>query len=112
VCCSVEVVCGIIYLIYIRYIEMDIVSFSTLLACVALIALAYYYRAHHSGMSVSVPWGQSSLPVLSRYSRDLSRLAVDHKLDPVIGRESEIALVIQILSRRNKTIQCLSVRLE
>jgi ATP-dependent Clp protease ATP-binding subunit ClpC len=81
---------------------MDIISASTLLACAALIALVYYYRTYHPSVGVHIPWGQSSLPVLSRYSRDLSRLAVDSKLDPVIGRTSEIALVIQILSRRNK----------
>lgn len=40
--------------------------------------------------------------VLARYSRDLTALAHLNKLDPVIGREKEIARVIQILSRRTK----------
>ncbi len=40
--------------------------------------------------------------ILSKYSRDLTSLAHLKKLDPVIGRESEISRVIQILSRRTK----------
>jgi len=39
---------------------------------------------------------------LERYSRDLTQLAREGKLDPVIGREAEIQRVIQILSRRTK----------
>ncbi|MFO7865417.1 MAG: ATP-dependent chaperone ClpB [Candidatus Aminicenantes bacterium] len=39
---------------------------------------------------------------LDRYARDLTALAADGKLDPVIGREDEIRRVIQILSRRTK----------
>ncbi|MCI8299947.1 MAG: ATP-dependent Clp protease ATP-binding subunit [Lachnospiraceae bacterium] len=46
-------------------------------------------------------------PVLDQYSRDLTRLAVEGKLDPVIGREEEIRRVIQILSRRGKNNPCL-----
>ena len=41
-------------------------------------------------------------PVLDQYSRDLTRLALEGQLDPVIGREEEIRRVIQILSRRGK----------
>ena len=43
-----------------------------------------------------------STPTLNQYSRDLTALAADGKLDPVIGRETEITRVIQILSRRTK----------
>jgi ATP-dependent Clp protease ATP-binding subunit ClpB len=39
---------------------------------------------------------------LERYGRDLTQLAEEGKLDPVIGRDTEIRRVIQILSRRNK----------
>ncbi|MCI9082094.1 MAG: ATP-dependent Clp protease ATP-binding subunit [Lachnospiraceae bacterium] len=46
-------------------------------------------------------------PVLDQYSRDLTRLALEGKLDPVIGREEEIRRVIQILSRRGKNNPCL-----
>lgn len=44
---------------------------------------------------------------LEQYSRDLTALARDGKLDPVIGREDEITRVIQILSRRMKNNPCL-----
>ena len=46
-------------------------------------------------------------PTLDSYSRDLTALAKDGKLDPVIGREREIQRVIQILSRRTKNNPCL-----
>ena len=46
-------------------------------------------------------------PTLDTYSRDLTQLAKDGKLDPVIGREKEIQRVIQILSRRTKNNPCL-----
>ena len=49
----------------------------------------------------------SSTPTLDRYSRDLTVLAKEGKLDPVIGREKEIERVIQILSRRTKNNPCL-----
>mgnify|MGYP001565601135 FL=1 len=41
-------------------------------------------------------------PLLNNYSRDLTSLAENDELDPVIGRETEIARVLQILSRRTK----------
>jgi len=41
-------------------------------------------------------------PLLNEFSRDLTKLARDAKLDPVIGRDDEIERVIQILSRRTK----------
>lgn len=44
---------------------------------------------------------------LDQYSRDLTALARDGRLDPVIGREAEIQRVIQILSRRTKNNPCL-----
>ena len=45
--------------------------------------------------------------MLDQYSRDLTELARNKKLDPVIGREEEIQRVIQILSRRTKNNPCL-----
>ena len=45
--------------------------------------------------------------ILPQYSRDLTKLARQGKLDPVIGRETEISRVIQILSRRTKNNPCL-----
>lgn len=46
-------------------------------------------------------------PVLDQFSRDLTKLAQEGQLDPVIGREQEIRRVIQILSRRGKNNPCL-----
>ncbi len=46
-------------------------------------------------------------PTLDQYSRDLTELARQGKLDPVVGREEEIARIIQILSRRTKNNPCL-----
>ncbi len=53
--------------------------------------------------------GRKSRPAstLEQYSRDLTALAADGKLDPVIGRENEIKRVIEILSRRTKNNPCL-----
>ncbi len=45
---------------------------------------------------------ESRTPVLDEFSRDLTQLAMEKKLDPVIGREKEIERVVQILSRRTK----------
>lgn len=44
---------------------------------------------------------------LNQYSRDLTQLAREGRLDPVVGRESEIMRVVQILSRRTKNNPCL-----
>ncbi len=46
--------------------------------------------------------GKSRTPVLDNFGRDVSRLAEEGKLDPIIGRETEIERVSQILSRRKK----------
>ncbi len=51
--------------------------------------------------------GKSATPTLNQYSRDLTQLAREGRLDPVIGREEEIARVVQILSRRTKNNPCL-----
>src|SRR3984957_20093555 len=50
----------------------------------------------------TAPKGKSKTPTLDAYGRDLTQLARDNKLDPVIGRNNEIERVIQILSRRTK----------
>ena len=49
----------------------------------------------------------SRTPQLDQYSTDLTQLAREGRLDPVIGREREITRVIQILSRRTKNNPCL-----
>lgn len=50
---------------------------------------------------------KGSTSTLDKYSRDLTALAAEGKLDPVIGRNDEIQRVIQILSRRTKNNPCL-----
>ena len=45
---------------------------------------------------------KSKTPVLDTYSRDLTKMAEEGKLDPIVGREKEIERVSQILSRRKK----------
>jgi len=50
---------------------------------------------------------QGNAHLLEQYSTDLTKMAADGKLDPVIGRETEISRMIQILSRRTKNNPCL-----
>ena len=54
------------------------------------------------GRTVNSEDAETQPDVLARYTRDLTELARAHELDPVIGREEEIARVIQTLSRRKK----------
>jgi ATP-dependent Clp protease ATP-binding subunit ClpC len=64
----------------------------------ALTAL-YAVRGSHQ---VTDEAGESKYEALDKYSRDLTQLARDDKLDPVIGRDAEIRRVVQVLSRRTK----------
>jgi len=50
---------------------------------------------------------KSNTPTLDKFGRDLTQMAKEGKLDPVIGREKEIQRVIQVLSRRTKNNPCL-----
>ena len=54
------------------------------------------------GQRVTDPQAETRYRTLERYSRDLTQLAREGKLDPVIGRDNEILRVIQILCRRTK----------
>jgi len=45
---------------------------------------------------------KSKTPVLDNFGRDLTRLAMENKLDPIVGRERELERIAQILSRRKK----------
>jgi ATP-dependent Clp protease ATP-binding subunit ClpC len=54
------------------------------------------------GQSTSKTAKKSKTPVLDNFGRDLTALAEEDKLDPVVGREKEIQRVSQILSRRKK----------
>ena len=65
---------------------------------------ANYYREDFQN---GRPRGKKPTQTLDQYSRDLTELARNGKLDPVIGRSEEIQRVIQILSRRTKNNPCL-----
>ena len=54
------------------------------------------------GHRVTDPQAESRYQTLEKYSRDLTRIAQEGKLDPVIGRDEEILRLVQILSRRTK----------
>src|SRR5574341_1636938 len=54
------------------------------------------------GQRVTDPSSEGKYRMLERYSRDLTQMAREGKLDPVIGRDEEILRVIQVLSRRTK----------
>jgi ATP-dependent Clp protease ATP-binding subunit ClpB len=54
------------------------------------------------GQRVTSPTPESTYQALEQYGRDLTKLAREGKLDPVIGRDEEIRRVIQVLSRRTK----------
>ena len=59
-------------------------------------------RVLRGGETASAPKEKSKTPFLDHFGRDLTALAREGKLDPVIGREKEIERVVQILSRRKK----------
>ena len=59
-------------------------------------------RSHREGRSESRSKGKSKTPALDSFGRDLTQLARQGKLDPVIGREREIERTLQILCRRTK----------
>ena len=60
------------------------------------------YSGGSGGSSRSKSDTKSKTPVLDNFGRDLTKLAEEGKLDPVVGREKEIERVSQILSRRKK----------
>lgn len=60
-----------------------------------------------SGASGTSAKGKNSTPTLEQFGRDLTEMAKQNKIDPVIGRQKEIERVIQILSRRTKNNPCL-----
>lgn len=62
-----------------------------------------------SGTSKTQPKrkGNEKTPTLDQFGRDLTKMAKEGRFDPVIGRDEEIARVIQILSRRTKNNPCL-----
>ena len=65
------------------------------------------YRDEFQNGRVGKKKTNEGTPTLDQYSRDLTEMAENGELDPVIGREHEIQRVIQILSRRTKNNPCL-----
>src|SRR5689334_19663114 len=59
-------------------------------------------REIRGSQRVTSPNPEATYEALERYGRDLTKLASQNKLDPVIGRDEEIRRVIQVLSRRTK----------
>ncbi len=65
------------------------------------------YAEEIQGLKSGKKKAKSPTQTLDQYSRDLTALAADGKLDPVIGRQTEITRIIQTLSRRTKNNPCL-----
>ena len=59
-------------------------------------------RTIRGSQRVTTPTPETTYQALEKYGRDLTKLAQQGKLDPVIGRDEEIRRVIQVLSRRTK----------
>ena len=66
--------------------------------CLGTLEFLRSQKSHHSAEQNE----SKKSKALAKYTRNLTALARDHKLDPVIGRDTEISRVIQILSRRTK----------
>ena len=76
---------------------------SGIISVVALIIAYVIWQRAQGKADVSKKFkGKGSTPTLGSFSRDVTALAKEGKVDPVIGREKEIKRVIQILSRRSK----------
>ena len=73
--------------------------------------LAALHRYSH-GEKVTEEFQELGKNALERYSRDLTQLARENKLDPVIGREKELRRVMQILCRRTKNNPILIIQLD
>jgi ATP-dependent Clp protease ATP-binding subunit ClpC len=70
-----------------------------------VIQLLSGYQGKEGGAGASSSSGEqapSGSPVLDQFGRNLTAMAREHKLDPVVGREREIERVMQVLSRRTK----------
>jgi ATP-dependent Clp protease ATP-binding subunit ClpC len=73
-------------------------QFYFLLVLAILIPFAWYFYSYNKKKTTSSSVGG----LLLKYSRDLTGLALDKKLDPVVGRSKEIKRVVEILSRKTK----------
>lgn len=66
-----------------------------------------FLRSCERGIIFAEPVADTAIPNLIKYGKNISKLAEQGKLDPVIGREKETDRVIRILSRRSKNNPCL-----
>ena len=82
-------------------LSLNFSSFWTYPLIIAVLLLAILFFIWQKKRSLVTNF-TGATPTLSQYSRDLTKLAVEGKLDPVIGREEEIERVIQVLCRRTK----------
>ncbi len=64
--------------------------------------MAKFNHQNQGGAKINTPHPESGFNALQKYAQDLTQKAQDQKLDPVIGRDSEIRRVIQVLARRTK----------
>lgn len=63
-------------------------------------------KALRNGQRVNSQDPEAKMQALDKYCRDLTELAKEGKIDPVIGRDEEIRRVMQVLSRRTKNKSC------
>ena len=66
-----------------------------------------YFQDEYENANEKSNSRESQTPTLNEFGRDLTQMARDGKIDPVIGRENELQRLIQILSRRTKNNPCL-----
>lgn len=66
-----------------------------------------FMRASEKAILFTEPISESSIPNLTKYGKNLTRLAERDELDPVIGREKETERLIRILTRKTKNNPCL-----
>lgn len=64
-------------------------------------------KSETSDIKSEIPVNKSTTPVLDNFGRDITKLAAEGRLDTVIGRDSEMESIIQILGRRKKNIPIL-----
>ena len=84
-------------------------SYPTIIIAALLVAVLFFIWQKNiafswpSALSKTGPFMDNKLtPTLAQYSQDLTHMATEGKLDPVVGREEEIERVIQVLCRRTK----------
>jgi len=72
------------------------------LARITYDSLKKFYKEARNGQTITSQTADKNIKVLDQYTINLTQMAREHKLDPVIGRDEEIRRIIQILSRRTK----------